>query len=742
MIYAKSYLQKGKRTGETLEEHTKNLLEGLKTLELFYRKEIDNIGLRDDFWELLCFACLFHDLGKVSTPFQEKIRNFLEGKPASNTAKKEVPHNYLSIAFLKNLGHWNLDQESLTLLLYAIAFHHYRPINFSEDYLKKSIKEDLSIKITELQWTEEFGIKINELYDGYYGYLNENVNIYRNIRKNKNYIILKGLLHRLDHSASAHLPVEEKRIINPEDKLITYLKSKSNFSGLKPFQEKAKDLRDKSVLLTASTGMGKTEFAINWIGSDKAFYTLPLRVSVNAMYKRFSDIFRDDTVGTLHSDSLFYGLEELEKENNSNDSSIEEHIHQVNITRQLSMPITITTADQLFTSVFKWKGYEKIYATLAYSKVVVDEPQSYSADILAFIIKSLQEIAELGSRFCVMSATVHPFLKKYLYNYCEFLEPVYNQEKKHKIKLEDCSIDDLIPEIVKAYEKGKKVLVILNTVKKCQEIFCKLRDLCRVNLLHSGLILKDRRIREEKVKEDFERKEPVVWITTQIVEASLDIDYDILFTEISTLDSIIQRMGRIYRRTGRVIADKDEPNIIIAALSPSDEFFIYDEEIVNFTRLALEEFDHRVITEEDKQRLINWVFNPDRIRNTKFYNKFYQAFKLLENGFEAENRMEAQRLFRNIANLTVIPKPIYCKNHEEIDECLSGILEKNLSLSKRLLLIKSLNDFTVSVPVYKSRGKELVSIDRKRGIYVLQVEYNEEMGLLSGKVSKDFSNII
>ena len=192
-------------------------------------------------------------------------------------------------------------------------------------------------------------------------------NFYRRWLRNdskRKFIFIKGLLHRLDHSASAHLPVEIERISNSKELLLNYLQVKSKerniqFDGLKPFQKEAEKLRNENILLTASTGKGKTEFAINWIGKDKAFYTLPLRVSVNAMHERFEKIFSDKKVGLLHSDSLLYGLEKINNKfsecftDSGYDSSLEEYIHNVKIARQFAMPLTITTADQLFTSVFK-----------------------------------------------------------------------------------------------------------------------------------------------------------------------------------------------------------------------------------------------------------------------------------------------------------------------------------------------------------------------------------------------------
>ena len=743
MIYAKTYRHSNRIIPETLEEHTKALLSEFERLKALYGKELEKIGFTERYWKLLYLACILHDLGKVSSSFQEKIINFLKGRPSTVVSNREIPHNYLSIAFLKSLK--GLDQDSLLFLLYSIAFHHNRPKDFDRAYLKEVITKDLNSKIMELKWVEEFGIHIDELWVDYYDYLDEDVNAYKRIEKNKSYILLKGFLHRLDHSASAHLPVEERRISDLEIKLTSYLSEKEYFSGLKPFQVKAKSLRDKNVLLTASTGMGKTEFAINWIGEDKAFYTLPLRVSVNAMYDRFTEIFGEESIGLLHGDSLLYGLEKMDTE--GEEINIEDYIQRVNATRQLSMPITITTADQLFTAVFKWKGYEKIYATLAYSKVIIDEPQSYSPEILACIIKTLQEIVTIGSKFCLMSATVHPFIKEYIGRYCEILDPVYNNERKHKIKLEDCSIEDLLPKMIDAYKKGKKVLVITNTVKKAQELYSRLQEIrkqeiIKIDLLHSGFIKLVRKEKEKNIEEDYKKDEAVIWITTQIVEVSLDIDYDVLFTEIATADSIIQRMGRIYRRPNRVIEDEDEPNIIIATKSPSDKFYIYDEEIVKLTKDALRDFNYKVITEEQKQEMIDQVFNLSKIKGTKFFQKFQQVYNLLDSGFETDDRGEAQRIFRDIAGLTIIPEIIYNRNFRIIDECISRLSSKDLSIEERLKCIKSLDDFTVVIPLYRIKSKEPILIYKKRGIYLFKVNYDDKLGISFNKNLEIFSNIV
>ena len=160
-------------------------------------------------------------------------------------------------------------------------------------------------------------------------------------------------------------------------------------------------------------------------------------------------------------------------------------------------------------------------------------------------------IDKLNGKFMIMTATLPRIYKEKLqemgikFEYNEFIKDT----KRHRFKITDTSMEEDIEEI-KEKSENKKVLIIVNTINKAIELYKKLKEngVEKINLLHSRFEQEDRNQKERNIKEfSKQQDETGIWITTQIVEASLDIDFDILYTEMSTLDSLFQRFGRCYR---------------------------------------------------------------------------------------------------------------------------------------------------------------------------------------------------
>ena len=323
--------------------------------------------------------------------------------------------------------------------------------------------------------------------------------------------------------------------------------------SLRPAQEYMKANSDKNVVMIAPTGSGKTEAALLWLNGDKGFYTLPLRVSANAIYERIKYKYEFENTAILHSNSLSYY-------SSSNSDTIGDQQKRYERAKLLAYPLTVCTVDQLLKFVYKFPGTEVFAATLKYSKLIIDEIQAYSPKIVAALIYGLKEINMMGGKFAIITATFPPVMSHFMkehglledrdYVYQDFSACARND--RHRIKMVNGDLD-----IDKIVEEGpqKKVLVICNTVTKAQKLYMDIigSGMC-CDLLHSRYINRHRRILENKIM-DFSKDESAIgiWITTQIVEASLDIDFDVLFTEMATADSLLQRMGRCNRASAVAI---------------------------------------------------------------------------------------------------------------------------------------------------------------------------------------------
>ena len=127
---------------ETIKEHTDNVLKEYENLKNIYEIEINNIVKEfmepEYFWELLEFCCKYHDYGKCNIQFQNKLRKKI--REMKDTDQKsgefseipceeheEIPHNYLSPAFLPTEELKEIHNEGLRNIIYqAIAYHHER----------------------------------------------------------------------------------------------------------------------------------------------------------------------------------------------------------------------------------------------------------------------------------------------------------------------------------------------------------------------------------------------------------------------------------------------------------------------------------------------------------------------------------------------------------------------------------------------------------------------------------------
>ena len=290
---------------------------------------------------------------------------------------------------------------------------------------------------------------------------------------------------------------------------------------------------------------------------------MPTQVTSNALYKRFVDYFGKENVGLVHSASSLI----LEENFENTDKKTKESI----IMKVFSKPITVCTLDSFilsFLNLHKWPLSNLYFKN---SLLIIDEIHSYDAQMLGALKRALEFTQKNGNFFCIMSATIPEKIKQDIISQFKITE-ISEEElfKKSPVKIVklNLKIEDVINRIMDDFKNNKKILVVCNTIKKSKKIYSLLKKKncfettegyvknkesynreANLILYHSQFIKRHRKLKEDEIREKEKWKgRGLILIATQVVEISLDIDFDVLYTELAPIDSVIQRIGRVNRR--------------------------------------------------------------------------------------------------------------------------------------------------------------------------------------------------
>ena len=241
----------------------------------------------------------------------------------------------------------------------AIYYHHDRKDDFTQDdikaYCQKYYLKYLSEYLKE-ERDKVYSSQMRKLL-----FRNNMSSIKLDVKPSlwNKYVLLKGMLNKFDYTVSAgyefaeeNSNLEEKRLVNNINKNM-----KEQKFALKPAQKFMQENVNKNLVVIAPTGSGKTEAALLWLNGEKGFYTLPLKVSANDIYRRIKDDYNYKDVELLHSDAM---QKYLEESTNAADSIYQRYEKA----KLLSNPLTICTVDQLFKFVYRALGTEIFAATL------------------------------------------------------------------------------------------------------------------------------------------------------------------------------------------------------------------------------------------------------------------------------------------------------------------------------------------------------------------------------------------
>ncbi|MBN8679683.1 MAG: CRISPR-associated helicase Cas3' [Chitinophagales bacterium] len=625
---------------ETLLQHTDAVVERWQLLRQRYCQMLD---LPEDFWRHSYWSVLFHDFGKVCTNFQDALP-----PRKSGWERNRIRHEFLSGNFML-LANAPEFLEKQPLGVFAV-FSHHKPLTdelFQGDANQRLMLPQREYHALQAIFKEKsqgagFHFEINAARADAFGKGNCK-GFYKQFDKfsknlmpgfsssdRRKYIFFKALLNIADWLGSSHRNLSSGLIYNAQflqEKIIQKLQDEN-----KPFKDfrfkefQLDSCKQGSVLAIAPTGSGKTEAALLWASQKEEFekivYLLPTRVTSNAIFLRLGKYFGEDNCGVVHSSARLF-LKEMKLDQD----------RKYILDRTFFKELTVCTIDQILTQGFNLGFWEIKTFHLFRAKVIIDEIHLYQPYTLALIVETVRYLRkEFQTQFFIMTATMPQKLLNLLSRTLEIGEENIIRdsqllnEARNTFEVRKNSSDEMDDEIKSWLLQNKKVLVVVNTVDEAVRLYEKYKPLTTNRIcFHSRFIQKDRVSKEALILEKEKSGEPFLLVATQVVEVSLDIDFDVLFTENAPIDALIQRAGRVNR--GRKKADS---KVIVFRHQEFIEDKIYPEEVLEKTFTLLSERDGERLQEKMLTELVDLVYENFDVENDEGYLRGKNAYTQIQ----------------------------------------------------------------------------------------------------------------
>ena len=777
-LFAKSPSQ----GGETLYEHTWQVVERFADQARLRPNIATQIG-NPRLWHRLYWACFLHDFGKAAGGFQKML--------ATNGKEKyQYRHEVGSLAFLGWLFP-DPNSDDFRWVAAAIVSHHKDANVINQQYksggpsIREIAAELANVPLDSLWcwldeyalvWQQQFGLgglgieqpklmpqdqAVALVRDQGVEQIEQALKVYRlfvndlstpTFRTQSTITLaLRGIIITADHSASAHtgqpptLPeIDYTTIVErlgwTQETLYDHQTDSASISN--------------DVLLIAPTGSGKTEAALFWAFGAKPqqlsrlFYALPFQASMNAMHLRLEETFPEQ-VGLQHSRAAQALYRIYIEEGDEPRLATQQARAQKDRAKLNYFPVRVFSPYQMLKACYRLRGYESIMSDFFGAAFIFDEIHAYEPRRLALIFTLIGHLKKYyDARFFIMSATfpnlIKDRLKEILGSYTEITANtnLFQAFQRHRLHLlpGDMEDNENLAHIIKDARSMKSVLVCCNTVVRAQQIWSRIREELgpesEVVLLHSRLNGRDRLGREKRVQKacgvTSVERQPVVLVATQVVEVSLNIDLDTIYSDPAPLEALIQRFGRVNRSRPKndESLSKIAPVHVFQEPVPEENLRPYDRRLLLGSLRLLREQNGNIIDENAVADWLNTIYNEyaeDYAQDWKNeYNEYAKKFtdEVLDTlvAFNADRNLEAD-FYNSFDSIDVLPS----RFAQEYFDCMKeGRFVDAVSLM-------------VSIP-YRRYGmlhdKGKISLgDRKSDnllerVTITTATYDDELGLL------------
>ncbi|MCE7947057.1 MAG: CRISPR-associated helicase Cas3' [Chloroflexi bacterium CFX4] len=637
---------------ESLVMHTWHVLSRLAD-QLRLRPHLAAQAGNPRLWHQAYWGTFLHDFGKAADGFQKVMRR--------EQRRFDYRHEVLSLSFVD----WLFPSESIDRqpVIALIACHHRDAEAIYKQYGKNIWDEeddDATALIQQLspanaqllyRWLADYGMvwaealgfaphiqpislpdqaaalamlrpkAIHDAIRTLRQYTNS-LKFGTNARQATYGTLMRGLIMIADHSGSAHS--DPFPSIQPSAAPVTP-------HPLYDHQVAAQNSPQGSALLISPTGSGKTEAALLWLlrqaqldgaPPPRFFYSLPYQASMNAMKLRLAGIFPETSIGLQHSRALQALYHQALHSEDDPDAAARFAQQQRQLAKLHYFPINVNSPYQLLKAAYKLKGYESLLTDLHGACFVLDEIHAYEPKRLALIVMLIRFLQTyFAAKFFIMSATmprpVRAVLQEALPNLQHIIasESTFEQFRRHRVHLlaDDLLSPDNQARILADFRAGKSVLICCNTVRRAIEAYETLVphvDPSDILLVHGRFTSTDRLRKENEIiartavgaVASDQASKPIV-IATQVIEVSLNIDLDTLYTEAAPLEALLQRFGRVNRARGKAAPLAD---VYVLRDQPENVKYVYDPQLIAAALCCLESVDGQAIHE---QQVNTWLDN-------------------------------------------------------------------------------------------------------------------------------------
>ena len=430
------------------------------------------------------------------------------------------------------------------------------------------------------------------------------------------------------------------------------------------------------IVIEAPMGIGKTEIALTAAeqlgyssGRDGLYIGLPTQATTNAMFDRVNEwlenIAEEEnehvSIKLMHGKSMFnQTYSNLPHAENIVDEDDDSGTVIVNSwfsgKKSILTKFTVGTIDNLLLMGLKQKHLFLRHFGFSGKVVVIDEAHAYDAYMNSYLYKAIEWLGAYHVPVVVLSATLpkdkriklfgsylrgkfgkwkdkvifpdnweseeaYPLLSyldgTHVGQVTDFGNADAVQKKSVHIHRLDVSDEEIIENVLEMTRDGGIAGIIVNTVKRAQKLAELVPGDVKLMVLHSAFLAPDRAKKEKKLQDTIgkhgNRPQRMIVIGTQVLEQSLDIDFDVLYTDIAPMDLILQRIGRLHRHDIRRPEKLAEPQTYVMGMSEFGDYGDANEGI--YGRYLLMKTDYylkdRINIPEDISPLVQKIYRED-----------------------------------------------------------------------------------------------------------------------------------